>query len=95
MEAMLNMPSSPSPPPRFDGRQEGRLDNAASALADDGVDLNKVSDEELRRRKDLMEVGFLQNQKRPGDPGFVYDLQVEFNPTKRSEWDSSSSEEEK
>ena len=42
-----------------------------------------------------MEVGFRQNQKRPGDPGFVYDLQVEFNPTQRSEWDSTSSEEEK
>ena len=30
---------------------------------------------------------FLKNQKKPGDEGFVYDIQVEYAPFKENEWD--------
>lgn len=55
-------------------------------------DLNKLSDEELARRKADMDIVFEQNRKQKGDPDFVYDLEVEF-PQLESQapcsWDES------
>ena len=36
-----------------------------------------------------MEVGFVQNVLRPGDPGYAYDKEVEFKPNQTNEWDVS------
>lgn len=41
--------------------------------------LNKLSDEELARRKRQMEKEFDKNFVKPGDAGFVYDKVVDFN----------------
>lgn len=52
--------------------------------------LNKVDEETLQRKKDVMEKTFEKNQVRPGDPNFKYDVEVEFdqdNPIE-SGWDS-------
>lgn len=38
--------------------------------------MNRLSDRDLRRRKELMEVNFQRNQVKVGDPDFVYDKQV-------------------
>ncbi len=39
-------------------------------------DMNKLSDRDLKRRKELMDVNFNKNRVRVGDPEFVYDKQV-------------------
>ena len=39
-------------------------------------DMNKLSDRDLQRRKELMDINFQKNQIKHGDPGFVYDKQV-------------------
>lgn len=53
----------------------------------DNENLNKLSKEELQKHKDKMDVLFNQNQKKPGDEGFVYDKQEEFVPQEENEWD--------
>ena len=42
-------------------------------------DMNKLSDRELQRRKELMDFNFQKNQVKAGDPDFVYDKQVDFS----------------
>lgn len=50
-----------------------------------------LQQEELQRAKDLMSGKFENNQLKPGDPGFVWDKQVDFAPPAAgtSDWDSS------
>jgi len=56
------------------------------------TNLNKLSNEALKKHKDKMDVVFMKNQKRPGDPGFVYDKQEEFKPCQANEWDDEIEE---
>ena len=42
-------------------------------------DMNKLSDEQLQRRKELMDINFKKNQVKFGDPNYVYDKQVDEN----------------
>mmetsp|Transcript_103468 Transcript_103468/g.179629 ORF Transcript_103468/g.179629 Transcript_103468/m.179629 type:complete len:174 (+) Transcript_103468:64-585(+) len=57
------------------------------------VDLNKMTPEEVSLHKKKMDVRFFENQLRPGDSGYVYDVQVD-HPLKEdapaSGWDSES-----
>lgn len=39
-------------------------------------DMNKLSDEQLQRRKELMDINFEKNRVKYGDPEYVYDKQV-------------------
>lgn len=57
-------------------------------------DLNKVSEEELKLAKSLMNKDFERNQIRPGDPGYVYDKRVQFKPTQKSNWDDSEEDDD-
>lgn len=51
-------------------------------------DLNVVSESELKRQKELMELTFINNVIGPSDPRFVYDKQIEFHrPDRVSDWD--------
>ena len=43
-------------------------------------DMNKLSDEQLQRRKELMDINFEKNRVKFGDPDFVYDKQVHNFP---------------
>ncbi|CAK0873018.1 unnamed protein product, partial [Prorocentrum cordatum] len=53
------------------------------------VNLNKLSESEINEHKARMDVVFLANQKKPGDPGFVYDKQVDFETESQGcGWDS-------
>lgn len=63
---------------------------------DSDEDLNKVDPELLERKKSVMEDTFERNQKKPGDPGFEYDLQVDFDDqvVETCEWDSEESNED-
>eukprot|EP00128_Syssomonas_multiformis_P008851 Colp12_sorted_trinity150504_noHs@29708 len=67
-------------------RAESVASPAVKPLTD--VDLNKVSEEELRRQKQLMEETFLKNKKSKSDPDFQYDVEKAFNPVESNEWDS-------
>jgi len=53
------------------------------------VDLNKVSEFRLKAAKLEMDVGFSQSLKRPGDDGYEYDKQVDFEAPGDSDgsWD--------
>ena len=61
----------------------------APAAAREEVDLNKVSEFRLKAAKLEMDVGFSQSLKRPGDAGYEYDKQVDFEPAGDSDgsWD--------
>ena len=62
---------------------------AAPPPAREEVDLNKVSEFRLKAAKLEMDVGFSQSLKRPGDEGYEYDKQVDFEPAGDSDgsWD--------
>lgn len=52
-------------------------------------DMNKLSEEQLQRKKLIMEASFVANQLQPSDPNFEYDRQVDFEEHKiESGWDS-------
>ncbi|CAN7998455.1 centrosomal protein of 19 kDa [Ixodes scapularis] len=54
-------------------------------------DLNKVDDDTLQRKKDLMNLTFEKNCKKPGDPDFKYDVEEDFDlegAIETSGWDS-------
>lgn len=51
-------------------------------------DLNKASDYVLNKAKAKMDVKFEENRVRPGDEGYVWDKQIDFDPPNEvSEWD--------
>ena len=62
---------------------------AAPPPAREEVDLNKVSEFRLKAAKLEMDVGFSESLKRPGDEGYEYDKQVDFEPAGDSDgsWD--------
>ena len=72
-------PLAPSPPPA----------RAAPPPVREEVDLNKVSEFRLKAAKLEMDVGFSESLKRPGDEGYEYDKQVDFEPAGDSDgsWD--------
>ncbi|XP_048747450.1 centrosomal protein of 19 kDa-like [Ostrea edulis] len=57
-------------------------------------DLNKVDVETLQRKKSIMEDTFEKNLKKPSDPDFQYDVQMDFNEVEACEWDSEESDQE-
>lgn len=70
---------------------------AAHRHQEEEEDLNKLSDEELSRRKAQMDDLFQRNRRRRGDPDFVYDLEVEFGEGSVKEtcsWDEEQSDQE-
>jgi len=59
-------------------------------------DLNKLTDKELQRRKDIMDLNFAKKNVTKEHPDFVYDKQVEFGGEKVSnDWDTESEVSEK
>ncbi len=62
---------------------------AAPPPAREEIDLNKVSEFRLKAAKLEMDVGFSESLKRPGDDGYEYDKQVDFEPAGDSDgsWD--------
>ncbi|KAG2452597.1 hypothetical protein HYH02_002834 [Chlamydomonas schloesseri] len=84
--------AGPGPKSRFAAEAE-KLTIGLEITED--LDLNRVSELELKMAKQAMEEDFRKNQLRPGDPGYVYDKQVEFTPAKEAnDWDDSDDEEE-
>ena len=59
-------------------------------------DMNKLSDEQLQRRKELMDINFEKNRIQPGDKDYVYDKQVDFDKVDKVEsgWDDNEENED-
>ncbi|XP_023708063.1 centrosomal protein of 19 kDa [Cryptotermes secundus] len=59
-------------------------------------DLNKLGDDVLRRKKEIMDQTFKKNQIKPQDPEFVYDKQIDFdqnaNEKVESGWDAEDND---
>lgn len=54
-----------------------------------------MSEEENKKAKAIMSVGFERNRLKPGDPGFEYDVRKEFaQPTEECDWDEEGEEED-
>lgn len=55
-------------------------------------DLNKVDEDTLKHKKAVMEQTFERNRKKPGDPGFQYDVEVDFEggAIESCDWDSEN-----
>ena len=62
---------------------------------DSGEDLNRATKERLIQAKAEMEEGFEANRLKPGDQGYEYDREVEFQEEgSANPWDSEAGEEE-
>lgn len=57
---------------------------------DSDEDLNKVDENVLKRKKELMNETFITSQKSPGDPDYMYDVEKDFDVVvgEASGWDS-------
>lgn len=58
-------------------------------------DLNKLDDNELAKKKKIMDELFEKNRRKPNDPEFVYDLEVDFPQDGQIEscgWDEEEQE---
>lgn len=54
-------------------------------------DLNRVDQETLALKKQIMEKTFKENARKPGDPDYNYDIEVDFDEQiEPSPWDSDS-----
>lgn len=51
------------------------------------LDLNKMTPEEAQRYKKKMDEVYKNNFKRPGDPGFQYDVEKNFEANLDASWD--------
>lgn len=77
--------------------EEGILEKliALPSNSGDEDDLNKVSDDVLKLKKKEMDKEFEQNQLKPGDDGYEYDKEVDFDADDDKVscgWDSSNSD---
>ena len=62
---------------------------------DPDQDLNKLGDKDLKRQKQIMDLTFDKNSIGKDHPDFIYDKQVQFQPSSgiKTDWDDDSSEE--
>ncbi|XP_035230442.1 centrosomal protein of 19 kDa-like [Stegodyphus dumicola] len=64
---------------------------------DPDENLNMADDATLQRKKEIMDLSFEKNRKKPGDPDFQYDIEVDFSSVagiESSVWDSEKDENE-
>ena len=70
--------------------------NNAMETIDPDENLNKVDEETLQRKKLTMDTSFEKHRKRPGDPDFQYNVEVDFETdagvVETSGWDSDGSD---
>ena len=60
-----------------------------TSKVDPDEDLNKLGDHELNQRKAAMDIDFEKHRLKPGDDGFEYDKEVDFDDVGKIEsgWD--------
>jgi len=75
------------------GLEKGLKNVETFLKVDPEENMNKLTDTELNRRKELMDLTFEKNSIGKGHPEFVYDKEVEFKPSKKAgDWDDESDE---
>ncbi|KAJ3012555.1 UNVERIFIED_CONTAM: Centrosomal protein of 19 kDa [Siphonaria sp. JEL0065] len=90
-KSMLPVPKKSSDIPPITAAAKPADVKPLTAAVDGNVNLNKLSDQELSIIKNDMNTEFEKNRIKPGDPGFQYDVQKQFEPTTEdNDWDSSS-----
>lgn len=58
-------------------------------------DLNKLTDNELKKKKQIMDLTYDKNSVGRDHPDFIYDRRVEFNPNgSKGDWDSEDDDDE-
>ena len=76
--------------------EEGILEKLIALPSNSGYedDLNKVNDDVLKQKKKEMDKEFEQNQLKPGDEGYEYDKEIDFDADDKVScgWDSSNSD---
>ena len=99
LERLLTRIQSSNDPPaarRLDrGETEGGSpspDEENGAAFTDDLDLNKATDEELETVKAHMNKTFEANRKLPGDEGYEYDVEIDFDKGDKIEsgWDEGN-----
>lgn len=55
-------------------------------------DLNKLSDELVRKKKEEMDVDFFKNQVKKGEEGFEYEKNMSFVQDESNDWDDSETD---
>ena len=55
-------------------------------------DLNKLSDELVRKKKEEMDVDFFKNQVKKGEKGFEYEKNMSFVQDESNDWDDSETD---
>lgn len=74
---------------------ESLLELEKEFSVDPDENLNDLSDDQLKRKKNIMDLTFEKNRKKPGDPDFQYDVEVDFSQVagiESSVWDSEKDE---
>ncbi|CAD8111592.1 unnamed protein product [Paramecium primaurelia] len=51
------------------------------------LNLNKMTTEELKKHKEIMESMYKKNSVKPGDKNYKYDVQKDFKPSAQNQWD--------
>lgn len=74
-------------------RSNGDSSTTSASPPDIPEDLNRVSEEELKRAKEAMNATFEAHALKPGDPGYVHDKVVIFDGEKEAnDWDDELSD---
>ena len=70
--------------------------NKKMGTIDPEEDLNKVDEKTLNQKKALMDQSFEKHSKKPGDPDFQYDVEIDFagGAIESCEWDSEGDDDE-
>ncbi len=70
--------------------EESLVKNKGLDTVDPEEDLNKVDEVTLKRKKAIMDQMFEAHQKKPGEDGFQYDIEVDFEggAIESCDWDS-------
>ncbi|CAD8109949.1 unnamed protein product [Paramecium primaurelia] len=56
------------------------------------LNLNKMTTEELKKHKEIMESMYKKNSVKPGDKNYKYDVQKNFKPSAQNQWDMDDEE---
>ena len=67
----------------------GLIKKLQEKLSEDfnSVDLNKLKPEEVQKYKDKMDEMYKNNFKKPGDPGYKYEIEKSFVSNLEASWD--------
>ena len=94
LEKLIALPSDSNETKETDKSLDDGILAHLPSNSDDEKDLNKVSEEALKRKKQEMDEVFEKNRLQPGDKGFEYDKEIDFGDESDKVscgWDSSNS----